>query len=212
MKKGMLIALAVVMVLILSMPVSVLAGQVFRSERTGAYAQWIMYDESTGIYTEVYIHGHEAKYHNPPGRPQTEQYIGIQIVQYQYWWYASITEVWYWGNIPAGCLSVDQRLGNASLVVQGLQAWKWDYETWETIPVTLDLNISWTATGPLTRDRYHWHYRSPHMNVNYRYSGKSRQATAQGSVCHDGTNIILGASDWSGIFSAKDGQVVVNRQ
>ena len=210
MKKRIVIALVVVMALLLSMSAPVFAGQVFRSERTGAYAQWIMYDESTGIYTEVYIHGHEAKYHNPPGRPQTEQYIGIQIVQYQYW-YEIITDIWYWGSVPAGSLTIDRKLATASLAVDGLQAWKSDYQTGEKTLVTLDLNISWTATGPLTRDRYHWHYRSPYMNVNYRYSGKSRQATAQGSFCLDGTNIILGASDWSGIFSAKDGQVIVDQ-
>lgn len=205
-----ILALAIVMGLVLSMSAPALAGQIYRFKGTGAYAYWQMYDEATNVYTDIQVYAHESAYQSPPGRPQPSQYAGIHVYQYRYDDYGNwilLSGVYYWGDIPAGCLVVDQKLASARLVADGLEGW--DYET--GMPVTLDVDVSWAATGPLARQSHKSHYHSPDMNRNYRYTGSSRQATAQGSVHYDGTGIILGASDWAELFSAKEGYVEVNR-
>lgn len=209
-----MLALIVIIGLMLSMSAPALAGEVYHLKGNGVNAYWYEYDISTGVYTEINVSGQESVYNGSPGRPQAKTYVGIQVHQYRYegYEYIPLSNVSYWGYVPTECLIIDKNLAAVSLIVEGLEGWKWDYITEKSTVVSLDVDVSWTATGPLSRNSYRWHYRSSMSMVNYRYQGKNRQATAQGSVCYDGVSKILGASSWASIFSAREGQVVVNRK
>lgn len=213
MKKALLsiLALTVIMGLMLSMSAPALAGQIYHLRGTGANAYWFMFDGATGVYTDIYVYGHNETYQSPPGHSPAKQYAGIQILQYRYDGdeYVPLSEVSYWG--PAGCLVIDRKLASASLVASELDAWKWDYITEERSPVSLDVDVSWVATGPLSRDSYNWRYRSSDVTISYHYSGKNQGAIAEGTICYDGTSKILGASSGAGIFSAREGRVEVSR-
>ena len=206
-----MLVLAIIVGLMLSMSAPALAGagQVYHFKGTGMNAHWYEHDIATGIYTDIYVYGHESVYQNPPGRPQAKIYAGIQVHQYRYEGheYIPLSDVSYWGYVPAECFAIDKNLAAASLVVEGLEARKWDYITEVTTVVALDLDVSWEAVGRISRHKGTWH--SAYMN--YHYHGKNREAIAQGSVCYDGVSKILGASNWAAIFSAREGQVVFNR-
>lgn len=208
-----MLALILAMGLVLSTAAPALAGELYHFKGIGANAYWFMYDEDTGVYTDIFVYGRDVSTQNPPGRPQTTQYAGIEIFQYRYEGeeFIPISDVSYWGPIPAGCLVIERNLASARLIAYGLEAWEWDYITEEGTAVSLDVDVSWIATGPLSRESYKWRYHSPYVNVNYRYTGSSRGATAQGGINYDGTSIILGVSNGAGIFSAKEGFVEVSR-
>lgn len=206
-----ILALTVIIGLMLSMSAPALAGQIYHYRGTGVNAYWFMYDAKTGVYTDIYVYGYDSMDQSPPGHPQAKQYAGIEVLQYRYDGdeYVPLSEVSYWG--PAGCLVIDSKLASASLVADDLEAWKWDYIADEETAVSLDVDVSWVATGPLSQDSYRWHSHSSYMNANRHYNNKSREATAQGSVCYDGTSVIPGASDGASIFSTKEGYVEVSR-
>jgi len=208
-----ILALALMAGLMLSMSVPALAGENYHYKSTGANAYWFMYDEVTGVYTDISVYGYDSVDQNPPGRPQAKQYVGIGVFQYRYDGdeYIPLSDVSYWGYVPEGCLVIDSKLASASIVADDLGAWKWDYVAEEGTPLSLDVNVSWMATGPLNRNNYKWHYHTPYTNMNHHYNGKSREATAQGNICYDGTGIILGASDGAAMFSSREGYVEVSR-
>ena len=205
--------LVLITILVLSAATPALAGQLYHSKGTGADAYWLMYDQGTGVYTDIFVYGRDSMYQDPPGRPQAKEYGNISIFQYRYdeEEFVPLVDISYWGAIPEGGLAIDNKLASASVVASDLAARKWDYLAEEETAVSLDVDVNWMATGSLSRESYSWHHHFPYMNANYHYSGKSRGATAQGSVHYDGISIILGASDGGRIFYTREGLTEVNR-
>lgn len=179
----------------------------------GGEAYWSMYDEDTGVYTDVWIYAVDELYKNPPGSRERTHYANISISQYRYDAdeYVPLRDVYFYGSLLPKSLVVYPSLTSASLNAYGLEGWQWDYATETETPVTIDINLGWSATGPKSNYNSHSHSRSPYGVFNYHSTGKSREASALGEVVIDGTSIMLEAPGSARIYSAKEGYVEVIR-
>jgi hypothetical protein len=76
----------------------------------------------------------------------------------------------------------------------------------------LDVAMSWTGSGDVTREPNHFHLRSPGLIVNGYSFGASRDAVASGTVIDPvtNTNFTSGPSLFAGIISAISGQVAIS--
>jgi hypothetical protein len=75
----------------------------------------------------------------------------------------------------------------------------------------VDVAMSWTGSGDVTREPNQFHLRSPGLIVNVYSVGASRDAVASGTVIDPvtNTNFTPGPSLFAGIFSSISGQVAI---
>jgi len=179
----------------------------------GAEAHWSMYDEDTGVYTDVYIYAVDRIYRTPPQGGGGWQYANISIYQYLYDAdeYVPIRDIYCWADPIPGTLVVDGNLTWASLTASGIEGWQYDYDTGEETAITIDVDVSWSGTGPMSNYHSNYHFRYPYGFYNSHSTGKSRQASSLGEVVLDGTGLTLQASDYAEVFSSKEGSVEVYR-
>jgi len=210
------LALAMTLGLTIALAAPAQAAWVTHSKEVSGSAFWHMYDDAAGIYTNVDVYASDGVFRSPSGDPGSFRSVSISISQFRYEGddYVPVRDISFWGDIPAGCLVVSQNLTSASLIVSGLQGTQWDYETETETPVTIGLNVSWTANGPLSNYTYNYHWRYPSEFVYNRGTGKSREGSAVGILSLDGFDIVLEAGDvdageeaYASINSTKGGHV-----
>lgn len=180
----------------------------------GANAYWSMYDEGTGEYTDISIYAvdHFEKY--PPRSRAAYQWGEIYISKYKYEddQYVPISDAYCWVELPRGSLAVDQALMSASLSASGLVGWQYNYsDPPSETEVTIDVNVSWSASGPKSNYNDNYHYRFPSGFGNSHDSGMRRYGSALGDVVLDSISLALGTSSDAQVFSSKSGGVEVWR-
>jgi hypothetical protein len=179
----------------------------------GGEASWSIYDEDTGVYTDIGFHAINELYRFPPGGREATQYVYIWISQYRYDAdeYVPLRDVYCYGPLLPESLVVNLSLKSASLTASGLEGWQYDYATETETVVNIDINVSCSATGQMSHHNSNSHYRYPNGFFNIHSSGKSREAIALGEVVVDGASTILETLGSAYIFSAKEGWVEVYR-
>jgi len=179
----------------------------------GAEAWWSLYDEVSGVYTDILVYTSDKVYKNPLDSPEARAYGEIDIWQYRYVddEYVPIRDVYFWGDVPAGSIVVDRTLSSASLILSGVEGEIYDHATESSTPVLLDIDLRWSAIAPITLDSYRSHNRYPDGFAYYFSRGKSREAETFGVVSFEDTSIPLEFAQRATILSSRTGTVEVYR-
>lgn len=210
MKKWLIGLTVLLCALVIAVPMALpaLAGDIAHFKGEGVSADWFLYDEVSGNCTYVNVWASGELNQQPPGKPQAMRSVMVDV------WMSGPSmdvEIFCWGDIPADCLVINKNLDSAILMVTDLQGYMIDYYDYTETEVNLDVNIEWTANGPLMRNSENYRYQSPYGNYNYHYTGKSRDAIAEGTISWDGDSIELGTSEYASIFSGRGGYVEVSK-
>ncbi|GEM_PF-2545978 len=179
-----------------------------------AQVYWYMYDEDTRIYTDISVYAIDGINQNPPGSREQFHYLNIWIYQYSYdadGNYVPIRDVYFYGDILPGSIAINHSLTSAGLTAYGLEGWQYDYAAELETPVIFDIEVSWSAIGPLNNSSSNSHYRYPYGFYHSHSTGKSREASILGEVVYDGIIATLGASGYGYIASTKDGYMSVEQ-
>ena len=201
------------LVLLLTTPALAAPGDHFtrQTKGLGADAAWNLYDEASGIQTDIQVYFSNDQERNPPDKPEGAPFVQIYISQYHVDEYVPIRDIWLYGEIPPEGIAVDRTLSSASLILSGLEGEQYIYDDDAITPITIDISLSWSAIGPTSIDTWTSHNRSPNGFSFYHSHGKSREANAQGTIVFGDTSITLDSPYWCTIYSAKTGIVQVYR-
>ena len=216
MKRWLLGLLVLLCALVLAVPIAepalASASDVKHFKGEGAGYSLNVYDEDTNSYTfiEVFVTGELNQ--QPPGRPQAVRNVMIVVDRYREEpEYQEISVAFYNGDIPASSFVVGPRLSWASLSATDLPGIEIDLINNEGHEVNFDVTMEWTATGPMIRDIETYHYRSPDIAYSSHFVGRSRDASAEGTLSYGSTSLELAASEGPFIYSASAGSVEVSR-
>jgi len=177
----------------------------------GASAAWNLYDEASGIQTDIQVFFSNDLERNPPAKPEGAPSVYIYISQYYVDEYEPIRDIWYDGDIPPESVAVERTLSSASLSLSGLEGAQYDYASEAITPITIDISLNWSGIGPTSIDTWTSHNRSPVGFSFYHSHGKSREANAQGTIVFGDTSIMLDSPYWCTIYSSQTGIVQVYR-
>lgn len=208
-----LLALLVALGSVIPLATPALGAEVRHLKGQGGDASWSVYDEDTGIYTDVFVYAFDGVLRQPSGITEKNCNASISISQYRYDAdeYVPIKDISFWGDLLPGSMVVNRSLTGASLAASGLQGTQWDYATGIETVVVIDINVSWTGTGPMSNYSYNYHWRYPSEFVFNHGTGRTREASARGAVIYDGISVMLGAADYANITLTNEGHQGVSR-
>lgn len=140
--------------------------------------------------TDVMVIASENRIQDSPGSPTNVSFASVTIYQYDSCTgttllYASGTT----NPLSKGELQISKTLGTATLNTT--------VSVFDEISETnldLDVSLSWTATGPLTRDKDNVQIHTPGCITNSHFRGRTRIAEAWGNVSAGSTNFTPGTS------------------
>ena len=177
----------------------------------GANAAWNLYDEASGIQTDIQVFFTDDQDHHPPDKPEGAPYLYIYIYQYYVDPYVPIKDIWFDGEIAPEGVAVDRTLSNASLILSGLEGGQYDYESDSVSPISIELSLYWSGLGPISIDTWTSHMRYADGFSFYHSHGKSREANAQGTIVFGDTSVALDSPYWCNIQSGQTKIVNVSR-
>jgi len=179
-------------------------GGAFRFQGQSAVANFSSIDDSECIVTDVYLWGSDAIVSPTPGpgSPTSAAYVSIErydVCNDTYLLYATgMTELSDTDFQVAK--KYESALLNAPITV-------YDYESGDSFQVQLDL--TWTAKGPLTHEETHILSRNPGCMMNVHANGLVRSAQVSGTVSDGVTNFTPEPSQSGEIGSLQSGNVKI---
>ena len=188
-----------------SSSVSAGGGQAFNFKGKSAVAQFSSFDPSGCIGTDVYLFGSEAVSKSGPGSPRTpiaQSYVYISRYDYCTGTLLLSADGTAWA--PDAGFSIDRRLRFAAVETSIPM---YDYVSGASFQV--DVSVTWTALGALTRQNSHDHFQSPGCRITTRRIGTSRFAEASAYVSDGVTNYTPDTSYQADISSLKSGTVMI---
>jgi hypothetical protein len=170
----------------------------------GAEAYFTSVDPSGCIVTDVGVFVRDENFQNPPGSGSPSSWVFLSISQYDYCRNTQLLYADGFTSLAEADFQTTRRLDWATL---NTTVTVYNYTSDEFFDVYVDL--TWTGSGPLSRQNSHFHSHSPGCNINSHFSGTFRFAEASGTVSDGTTNFAAEGSDFAQIFSAKSGDVYV---
>lgn len=77
-------------------------------------------------------------------------------------------------------------------------------------PLSLSVDLTWTATGETARMKDHYQFKSPLVTVNARFTAVSRDAAARGTVSDGTTNLTPEPAQFALLNSVKGGTLEIS--
>ena len=109
-------------------------------------------------------------------------------------------------TVPAADFQIDKKLAQATLNTTVTAT---DYAADPPASLDVFIDLTWTATGPLSRDNDNAHFQTPGCVINNRIHGTSRTAEASGSVSDGTTNYMTGPSTQALTMSSNNGVLII---
>ena len=158
------------------------------------------------INTDVFVIATEAKTQDAPGKPNLLSFASVTIFQYDSCTDTVLLHAWGTTNpLPKSALQISKMLNAGTLNTT--------IHLFDEVSVSnfdVNVNLAWTATGPLNREKFTTHLKTPGCITNSHYQGKSRPAQAVGSVSDGATNFTPGASiQGTSLSAVKSGTVTI---
>ena len=180
------------------------AGSVFHFKGKGADAFFSTIDSSGCIFTDVFVFASEEIFQNPPGPRSASSGTFLFISQYDTCTNTLLLSADGFTSLGDPDFQATRKLNSATLIAtvnvhDGVSDSFFD----------VFVDLAWTGTGPLNRQNGRFHFHSPGCTQNSHFNSTFRPAEASGSVSDGATNFTPDTSLGAGIFSAKNGDVVV---
>jgi hypothetical protein len=204
----MIIKLLAVLTLVLaafahSSTVNAGGGQTFHFRGPSVRASF--YDGLGCVITDVFVIASEARFRDEPGPAQRLSYASVTIFQYDV---CADTQLLYaYGTtspLSQGDFQMSNKLSSAGL---NTTITLFDEVSGNTFDVSVDL--TWEASGPLTRHHDVTHSRTPGCKTNSHFTGYSRPAAAWGTISDGTTNFTADVSSWANLDLVRSGTVVI---
>jgi hypothetical protein len=106
-------------------------------------------------------------------------------------------------------LTIDRRLQTATLTGT-LDAEITDFVTGETSTAPVTLDLTWSATGELSREKRHEQFDTEMCKAIFSFKGQARDATATGSILLAGENVIAGESGFGQLGAQSSSSLSIN--
>lgn len=178
------------------------AATVIRSQGSIIYSQLVAYDDCLVI--DMSIFAGQSSGPASPGKPDTTQWVSVHMEGED----VCVEEVVLYGDGQAWLsnedLSVSNTLKSATLHATVPVT---DYISGTTFDVSIDL--IWTATEPLFRNRSADHIHTPGCTINNQLIEKSRYAEVQGTVTDGTRDYFDNPYGLSWLISETRGEVVI---
>jgi hypothetical protein len=164
------------------------------------------FNTSGCINTDVFVIASEARTQDAPGKPNNLSFASVTIFQYDSCTDTVLLSAWGTTNpLPTSALQISKTLDTGTL---NTTVNLFDEVSVSNFDVQVDL--AWTATGPLNREKFTTHVKTPGCITNSHYQGKSRPAQAVGMVSDGLINFTPSASiQGTSLSSVKSGTIVI---
>lgn len=186
---------------------NVAAAEVIRNRALSAFAYSSGMDPTGCISTEWFVQGIDQIYKNPPGPGESTSTVYLQIIQYDYCAGPTpVNTVSITASVPVDeeAVVVDKKLGWATI---DTTISVYNYATQSYIAV--DLDLTWSATGPATLERNEYKENTPHCHWMMRSKGLTSRATISGTISYGGATLTVNPSIFAAITSTKSGELTV---
>ena len=180
------------------------AADVYKNNGTGANAYFSSLDETGCVITDVYVDTLDYGFKNPPGPAEKASYVYMTISKYDVCTGESLLYAEGFTSLGESELQVSSKQDRATLTAT-VNVYDWASDS--SFDVWVDL--TWTGSGPLSRQKTHNQYKVPGCHIVERFTSMSREAQASGTVSDGSTNFTPEPSWWANIFAFKNGVVYV---
>ena len=135
------------------------------------------------IETSVFMAATEGVSQSPPGPGSPVTQVGLFILQYDVCTDTRLVSAEAVTDVPEADFQVSNKLEQATLNTTVTVT---DYAADPAASFDVFIDLTWTATGPLSRQGNNSNFNDHGCNIHNRFQGTSRTAEASGSVS-DGT-------------------------
>ena len=180
------------------------AGSKLRFSGDTARASFTSVDPSGCITTDVLVFANDTLSQSPPGNGDRNSGVTLFISQVDTCNFILLMDAFGFAFIAPADFQVSSQLNSATLnATINVE----DFVSGNTFDVFV--NLTWTGSGPLSRDSSKFHSQTPHCQFHSSFKGSSRFAEASGTVS-DGTVNFTPDPSWDGgLISAKGGQMTI---
>ncbi len=179
------------------------SSEIWKLKNESVRADFSNVDETGCIYTDVMIWASKEMYQDAPGKGTWKPYVLVNFNQSDI---CKKTHINAFGSAPLteSQLQVARNLSNATLQATVSMTDWWTGEKY----ADFDVDITWTATGPLSSDNRHDQFRYGDYHLTQKFVSQFRFAQAVGTVTNGTTNLTPNpAVEETDIFYAKEGSV-----
>ena len=198
-----LLAVLALAVATFSQHTTALAGDVFHFKGRAADAFFSSSPDGC-FFTDVFVFASEEIFQSPPGPAGSFSGTFLFISQYDVCAGTQLRAAEGFAQLGDPDFQITRKLTSATL---SATVNVFDFVSGTSFDV--DVNLAWTGAGPLSRQNGNSHFHSPGCSVNSHFNSTFRPAGASGSVSDGATNFTPDPSLGAGMFSAKNGDVVI---
>ena len=158
------------------------------------------------IETSVFVAATEGVLQRPPGPGSPVTEVAILILQYDLCSDTRLVSAEALTSVPEADFQVSKKLEQATLNTTVTVT---DFAADPIASFDVFIDLTWTATGPLSRQNNNINFNDHGCNIHNRLHGTSRTAEASGSVSDGTMNYTPQPSVQAFITSAKNGVVII---
>lgn len=198
-------ALLAATVVMLALPSTVLAADVYHFRGKTASASFYTFDAASCIRTSVALNVYESRIKSAPGAGTETAWADVIIY---HWNNCTSEESCSYGgaNLSDGDFQVRGNLASATLNTE-IEL----FDCFTGVPQTVPFAITWTGVGEVESGRSHSSYHYPGYRYTSHSDGQSRYAAVSGSITIDGVNLIAGAESNGSLTSSRSGSVTIQK-
>lgn len=156
------------------------------------------------IETSVFVAATQGVLQRPPGSLVTE--VAILIFQFDLCTDTRLVSAEALASVPEADFQVSKKLEQATLNTTVTVT---DFAADPQASFDVFIDLTWTATGSLSRQNNNSNFSNPGCNIHNRIHGTSRTAEASGSVSNGTINYTPQPSVDASIMSANNGVVII---
>lgn len=155
----------------------------------------------------AYVIANEAREKEGPGKPQAASTVEVFLHQYDICTgEEDAIDAYALAPVPDAAFQMSNKLDGATLAAT---VTVYDAVTHTSFPV--DLQLTWTGTGEVTKNKSFSRYEDGACKSHYHFQGSFRQAIAEGSVTAPEANFTLvGTARTANLMALKSGWSEVN--
>jgi len=154
------------------------------------------------VETDTFVYAAQTMSHGNAGGPPPGPGVSVNIFQWDNC--AQIQLMAAFGFATPTTLQMDRKLSSGAVTATVPMQ---DYVSNNTF--TVSVNVSWTGTGPVSRQVYTGHFQGPGFSGTNHFQGTLRNATATGSVNDGTTEWAASPADYAQLFSSTQGYVTI---
>ena len=187
---------ATVMAGLLSAAPAIANTEVLLSQGGAAQAQFYLAEAGSCVTTDIFLIAYGGRSKEGPGGFEPWRALAVNIHRFDEC--TSVPLMSAYGDVYENSPNPPSVRISKSLDQATAQGVVEMYDSVQGVHFTVDVDLTWSATSPVSRSFDHVTAQYPDVRVMYRNSDKSRDAAATGAIREGGRNILAGPCEQSG--------------